>query len=302
MADQTVLSPLQGLSQQLAETVESVGTGVVRVDDGSRLTASGLIWEDGVILTTSHGVEQDDDLAVELHDGRELTATLIGRDEDTDIALLRVKASGLSVLPRASTDEAKVGHLVLALGRPGNGGLQATIGIISAKIETQSAGQNEHVLHTDAVLYPGFSGGALADTQGRVVGLLNRGFGRGNGVALGIPLLENVTNALLTKGSVTRGFLGVSAHSAVLTESVRQALGNNQERGLLLVAIGENSAAEKGGLIIGDVLLAVNGTPVEDPLQLRRHLRSHAAGESVTLRLLRGGALQEISVILGSEA
>jgi len=302
MADTVDFSLLQGLSQQLASVVESAAPGVVRVDDGSRLTASGLIWEsDGVILTTSHGVEQDEEIAIELHDGTTLDATLAGRDDDTDLAVLRVRATGLPAVRRAPADEVKVGHLMLAIGRPGDAGLQATIGIVSARLESQSGGHAEHVLHTDAILYPGFSGGALVDTEGRVAGLLNRGFGRGIGVALGVPILEHVAGALLAQGRVRRGYLGISTQAVLLPDGLRRTLNLAQERGLLIAGVGNGTPAEAGGLLLGDTLLALDGAPVEDAVELRRRLRAHPAGQSVTLRLLRGGALLDLTVTLGSE-
>src|SRR4051812_173286 len=142
---------LQGLSQELAGVVERLGPSVVRVDDGSRLTASGIIWTaDGVIVTSSHGVERDEELAVELADGSRHAATLAGRDPDVDLAVLRVAASGLRAVERAGPGAVQVGQLVLALGRPGDGGLQATLGLVSARLETERAGQVGYILQTDA--------------------------------------------------------------------------------------------------------------------------------------------------------
>src|SRR3954451_21531499 len=133
MAQKASTGLLASLSSELAGVVERVGPSVVRVEDGSRLTATGLIWSsDGVIVTTSHGVERDEGLAIETGDGQRHAATLVGRDPDTDLAVLRVSATGLPAVEGAPIDEVQVGHLVLALGRPGSSGLQATVGIISA--------------------------------------------------------------------------------------------------------------------------------------------------------------------------
>jgi serine protease DegQ len=143
---------LASLSSELAGVVERVGPSVVRVDDGSRLTATGIIGSaDGVIFTTAHGVERDENLAIELTDGARHAATLVGRDPDTDLAVLRVQATNLPEIWSAGPDEVKVGHLVLALGRPGTSGLQATIGIISARHDTERNGQLGYILHTDAI-------------------------------------------------------------------------------------------------------------------------------------------------------
>ena len=144
---------------------------------------------DGVVLTTSHGVERDNDLAVEMADGTQLAATLVGRDPETDLAALRVQTGGIVPVTRADPEAVWVGRLVLALDHPGESGLSATLGIINAR---QDAGRPEYVLHTDATLYPGFSGGPLANVSGEVVGLSNLGLGCGMGFALGGTALDDV--------------------------------------------------------------------------------------------------------------
>jgi S1-C subfamily serine protease len=272
------------------------------VDDGSRLTATGVVWSaDGVILTTSHGVERDEEVSVETADGTRLPASVAGRDPDADLAVLRVSASGLPALGRAGTDEAQVGHLVLALGRPGDFGLQATFGIISARIEVQTEGRPEHLLSTDANLYPGFSGGPLVDVSGRLVGLINLNYGRGQGVALGVPILEHVVPTLLAQGTVARGYLGVSTQAVPLPEALRSTLGLTQPRGLLVVQVQAGGPAEASGLILGDLLLGLDGQPVEDVDALRRLLRSLSAGQGVSLDIARAGQRQSLAVTLGKQ-
>jgi S1-C subfamily serine protease len=294
---------LANLSTELADVVERVAPAVVRVDDGSRLTATGTLWSaEGIVVTTSHGVERDESLSIELGDGKVLPAAIIGRDPDTDLAALKVNATGLPFVPQAESPEVRVGNLALALARPGHGGLQATLGIISARLESQSHGQEEYILHTDAVLYPGFSGGPLVNVNGKVVGILNLMFGRGKGVALGTPITNHIIQALLAHGRVQRGYLGVRTQQVMLPEGLRKSLSLSQETGLLLVQVDPGSPAEKGGLLLGDVLLAFNDVDVSDVDSLRRQLRLHSAGDTVKIRLLRGGALHTQDVSLGSEA
>lgn len=301
MANETVTT-LQNLSAELAAVVQRVGPSVVRVDDNSRLTATGVVWSaDGLILTTSHGVETDENVMVELPSGTRLPAAIVGRDDESDLALLRVSASGLPAIVPAADADAQVGHLVLALGRPGTSGLQATLGIISARLETQTNGQPEYLLNTDANFYPGFSGGPLVNVAGQVVGLANLSFGRGQGVALGVPILQSVVQTLLTQGTVSRGYLGVSTQSVPLPETLRTALGLTQEHGLLIVQVGPGSPAESGGLLLGDIILGLNGQTVEDADTLRRRLRAMQSGQSVTLLLARGGQKQDLTVTLGAQ-
>jgi S1-C subfamily serine protease len=292
---------LASLSSELAGVVERVAPSVVRVEDGSRLTATGIVWSaDGVIVTTSHGVERDEDLAIETADGTRHSATLVGRDPGTDLAALRVKATGLPAIPRADPADVKVGHLVLAVGRPGSAGLQATIGIVSARLETERGGQVGYILHTDAVLYPGFSGGPLVDTGGRAVGLNNLMYGRGKGVAIGNPVVAHVADALLAHGRVRRGYLGVRTQLVTLPESLRQSLGLTQERALLVVQAEAGSPAEQGGLLLGDTLLGVNEETIQDADELRQLLRSLEPGQAVTVRVVRGGERRDLTVTLGN--
>lgn len=302
MTQETNMGVLQILSSELAGVVAQVGPSVIRVDDGSRLTATGIVWSaDGVILTTSHGVERDEELVVELDNGTRLAAQIVGRDPEADLAVLRVTAQELPAIARAGTDDAQVGHLVLALGRPGGAGLQATLGIVSARIKAQTDGRPEYLLNTDANLYPGFSGGPLVDMAGRLVGLANLTFGRGQAVALGVPILEHVVQTLLTQGTVSRGYLGVSSQAVSLPETLRSALGLTQERALLIVQVQTGGPAEQGGLLLGDILLGLGEQAVEDVDTLRRRLRSTPAGQTVALSVARGGQRQSLNVTLGAQ-
>ena len=287
------------LSSALAGVVETVGPSVVRVDDGTRLTATGVVWSgDGVIVTTSHGVERDEDLAVETGEGKRYPAELVGRDPDTDLAVLRVKNGSLKPVQRAAAEDVKIGQIVLALGRPGNSGLQATIGIIGARLESQTGGQAGYILNTDAVLYPGFSGGPLVDVSGGVVGLNNLMFGRGRGVAIGTPVVATVAGALLSHGKVSRGYLGVRTQSVAIPGSLKL----KQQYGALIIGVESGSPAENGGLMLGDVILGIDERAVDGVDDLRMILRGLPAGQSAKLPILRGGTTTELQVTLGSEA
>ena len=294
---------LQQFSSELAGIVAQVADSIVRVDDGSRLTATGLIWSaDGLIVTTSHGVERDENITVELADGSVHAATIIGRDNDADVALLRVNAQGLPAVQPGGDEEARVGSLVLVLARPGQSGLQATLGVISGRQDSQKEGKDEYILHTDATLYPGFSGGALVAMSGRVVGMANLLFGRGKGIAVGTPIVANVAHALLTTGKAQRGYLGVSTQQVAISANLKTSLNLAQEAGLLAVQVEPGSGAEKGGLFLGDTLLAINGQVVTDVDTLRQHLRPLQAGQTIDLQILRGGQLHDVQVTLGSRS
>lgn len=291
---------LSALSSQLADVVEATARSTVRVDDGSRLTATGIVWSgEGLILSTSHGIERDENIWVEMHDGQRLPAALAGRDEDTDLALLRVAGAGLVPIERAPNEESRIGSLALALGRPGEAGLQAALGIITARQESEREGRDEWILHTDARVLPGFSGGPLVSASGGLLGLLNRGFGRG-GVALGLPILEGAVALMLGRGATRRGYLGIGTQAIALPASLRQSAPGHPEHALLIASVQAGSAAESSGLLPGDILLAVDGAPTPDAEELRLRLRARSEGDVVALQVLRGGEPREVRATLGA--
>src|SRR2546423_144975 len=292
-------SLLQTLSKDLSFAVEKAGVSLVRVDDQTRLTATGTIWSsDGIIVATSHGVEQDEGITVELHSGAIANATVLGRDPETDIAVLKVDRTDLSPIQKIEKP-ASIGSFVLAIGRPGNSGLQATFGIISSTQQTRSGGENGRVYHTDAILYPGFSGGALINAEGNFVGLLNLGWGRGRGVAIGPTIVQEVVDAITEHGRVQRGYLGVATQPVAITSSLRTSLKRENEAGLLIVSVEENSPAEKAGLLIGDTILAVNGSAAGEPQDLRSALRSLRPGQKIAVEVVHGGKATTVEAELG---
>ena len=291
---------LSQLSNALAATVEQASPAVVRVHGRSRLPASGVVWDaDGVIVTTHHGLEQDTDITVGLPSGEVLPAVLAGRDPGTDIAALRVETGGLKPATWGQADELKVGHLVLALGRPGSG-IQSTMGIVSVlrqEWRTPTGGTLDHYLQTDLTMYPGFSGGPLVDVSGRALGVNTSAFSRGAGLTITTPTLEKVMAMLLTHGKVQRGYLGVGAQPTRLPGNLIEQLG--QETGLLLTSVEPESPAATSGLFLGDTLISLAQQPVRHLDDLFALLTGERIGTSVPMRILRGGQLHELSVTVG---
>ena len=209
------------------------------------MPASGIVWSsDGTIVTAHHVIERDDSIEVGLPDGGTAPATLAGRDPTTDIAVLRASAAGLAEPRWRGADSLRVGNIVLALGRPGKNVL-ATMGIVSALGEswrTPAGGRLDRYLQTDVVMYPGFSGGPLVDSQGSVVGLNTSALSRGAALAVPFGTLGRVVEALLSRGRIRHGYLGVGAQPARLPNSLAKELG--QETGLLLVSVEAGSPAE----------------------------------------------------------
>lgn len=289
---------LSTLSTQMADAVESVGPALVTVNGRSRQSASGVVYAKGVVLTADHVLEREEDLTVVTHDGRTLSAQFAGRDPSSDLAILKV--NDLNVEPATQAPPARVGQMILAVGRPTDSGPMASLGIVSAvggPLRTGRGGMLERYIRTDATPYPGFSGGPLIDTSGAVVGITTTGLV--GGVALAIPaeIAWSIADALQKHGSIKRGFLGISSQPVQLPEGQRG--GKDQDRGLLIVRVDADSPAGKGGLLLGDVVVALDGQSVKDTDDLQALLTGDRVGRAVPVEVIRGGSLQTVNVTVG---
>ena len=288
---------LPEFSEALADAVSEAAGSLVRVEGRDRLPATGIVWDaEGLILTAHHVLERDENINVGFQDGETVAAELLGRDPATDLALLRTPKRDASVPSWAEPEGLRVGHLALALGRPG-ANVRATLGIVSALGDawrTPAGGPVDTYLQTDTVMYPGFSGGPLVDAQGRFVGLNSSALVRGVSITVPTPTLKRVTHDLLEHGSVRRAYLGVGTQPARLPEIVAKELG--QETGLLLVSVEPGSAAEQGGLFLGDTLVPLGENPVRNVDDLFNNLGGDRIGKPLAVRILRGGQLVELTV------
>ncbi len=294
---------LESLSDALAGAVEAAGPHIVRVEGRRRLPASGVVFAaDGVIVTAHHVLEQDENIGIGLADGRTVTATVIGRDPTTDVALLRAQVSGLPVATWVSADTLHVGHLALAMGRPGQS-VMATLGIVSALKKdwrTPAGGQLDYYLQTDALMYPGFSGGPLVSADGKFLGINTSAMLRGVTLTVPAGTLRRVADALLAHGRVRRGYLGVTAQTVRLPAALAEQAG--QQTGLLLGAVEPNSPAELGGLFMGDTIIGLDGQPVRELDDLLALLTGERVRQAVPVRIVRGGQISEVRVVIGEQA
>lgn len=291
---------LMGVSDELAALVQQSSPAVVRVEGRRRTNATGIVWSaDGIIVTANHVVRRDDNITIGLDNGDSIPATVVGRDESTDVALLKVERAGFEPLPLAPESAMSVGHIVLALGRPGKT-VQATLGIVSAlggNWRTGMVGEIDHYLQTDVVMYPGFSGGPLVGAGGYLLGLNTSGFG--SGVSLTIPhsTLTRVATSLQAHGKVRRGYLGVSTQRARLPEDIQAEL--SQRAGLLIVSVETGSPAADAGLTLGDTIVAVSNKSIQTHDDLLAALTGDVVGQKEMILILRGGQLHEIAVKIG---
>ncbi|HUF39080.1 MAG TPA: trypsin-like peptidase domain-containing protein [Anaerolineales bacterium] len=298
------------LSNGFADAVESAGPGVALVNGRRRFPASGLVISPGQVLTADHVVEREEDITVRLADGRELAASIAGRDPGSDLALLKLETeAGESIRPGEA--QARVGELVLALGRPSPAGVQASLGVVSAvrgavrvhggrRRRWKWSMTNELFIHTDAIPYPGFSGGPLINSAGEVLGLNTSGLAHGMSLAIPIARALELAVMLAEHGSVRRGYLGIRSQNTPLDEKQQAALGREQEAGLLIVWVEEGSPAGQAGLIVGDILVGLDGEPVDDHGSLQDGLSGDLVDRAVQVDLLRGGTLTAAAVKIGA--
>jgi len=288
------------LSESLASAVESVGPSVVRIEGGRGIPSSGIAWAADLALTVSHAVEREEGLVIGTEDGRTTEASLVGRDPATDVAVLRAKESILAPAKFSGGEGLKVGHLVLGIARPGRTA-RATLGVASAigpEWRTAAGGKLDRYLQVDVGRYPGFSGGAIADTSGSVLGMSSAALTRIGILAVPAATLRRVVEAIAAHGQVRRGFLGVGVFPVRLTSELARQAG--QPTGVLVTSIQPGSAADTAGVSLGDVLVALDGKPVTDPGDLVALLDEDRVGAEATLRLARGGKFQDLRITVGT--
>ena len=292
---------LTAMSDAMAEAVEKAGAATVMVNARRRFPASGIAYAADLILTADHVVERDENIKVTLPDGTELSAQLVGRDPGNDLALLRLEKEG-AVPAELAAGGARVGQLSLALGRPTSEGLQASLGIVSAlggPARTRRGGLLERYLRTDAIPYPGFSGGPLVDSSGKVLGINTSGLGMGASLAIPGEQAWRIAASLAEHGSVKRGFLGIRSQAVDIPAEAQQALGRDQAHGLLVVGVEDGSPAGAGGLIVGDILVGINGQAVLDHDELFAQLTGEVVGRGTPVEVLRGGQPVTLEVTVG---
>jgi serine protease Do len=280
-----------GQAQPRPEREQSLGSGVI-------------LTPDGTILTNNHVIDGATDIKVQLSDKREFQAKLVGTDPKTDVAVLKINASGLPTLPLGDSTTLHVGDLVFAIGDPFGIGETATMGIVSATGRGGLGIENyEDFIQTDASINPGNSGGAMIDLHGNLVGIntaiLTGGGGGNQGVGFAIPisLAKNVMDQIMTHGKVVRGYLGVYIQD--VTPEMARAFGLEQAGGALVGDVSPNTPAARAGLKKGDVILKVNGEPVESRNQLTLRVSQTPPGTPVNLTVWRDGKAQEMKITLG---
>lgn len=281
-------------SNTLAEKVAQAARFLVAVNGGHRLASSGIAWGNGVIVTADHTVRRDEDLTVTLPNQQTVPARLIGRDPGSDLAVLHTETDGLAAPEYSDPASLQVGQMVLAVGRRGENGPSASFGVISAlggPWRTWRNGQLERFVRADLNLYPGSSGSALVDMQGRVIGMNTAGLTRNWSVTIPRSTIDYTVTALQTHGQVSRGFLGVGLHPVQLPD---------ERTGLIVLSVEPGGPAASSGLLVGDILLALAGQSLGDTDDVQAQLGPERVGKEIPATISRGGSVLEIALMVGS--
>jgi len=289
-------SVLLDLSNSFASAVERAGRSIVTVNEGGRAGVSGTVWREGLVVTAEHTIRAQQELTIELPTGESSSATVIGGDPSTDIALFRLQGTSPASAELADATQLRVGHFVMAVGRRPQQGVMASHGIISALSgawRTWRGGRIDQSLRLDLVPFTGFSGGPLIDVQGKVIGINTSGPQRS---VLTIPAatVNRVVDQLLTKGRVARGFLGIALQPVRLANAPGSS--GSPARGLVVVMIEPGGPADKGGLTIGDIVLALGDKSLTDTADLEEALDPEQVGKTLKIRVLRGGQVKDLTV------
>jgi S1-C subfamily serine protease len=293
---------LLGLSNDLADAVETAGKSIVAVHARRHVAASGVVWRPGVIVATDHTIEREDGIKLTLPDGSTTGATLAARDPGTDLAVLKFEGGALAPARVGDAGDLRIGHIVLAVARPGDHGLSASWGAVSAlggSWRTWSGGQVDRLIRPDLTLYPGFSGGPLVDARGQVVGINTSGLSRNITLTIPASTVNRVVEQLLTRGRISRGYLGVAMQPVKLPDSVVGAQGLSDNRGLIVVSVENGGPAEKAGILVGDVLLTLSGQAISDTDSVQRMLDPEQIGKPIAARVLRGGVPTDVTLTVG---
>jgi S1-C subfamily serine protease len=293
---------LLALSNNLADTVEQVGGAVVAVNAGTRISPSGIHWRNGIIVTSDESLQRYDEITVTLSNGNSVPVTLIGHDSSTDVAVFKIENADIPVANIGDAKTLKVGHLVLGLGRSSEGDIRAAIGavsVVSGAWRSMSGGNIDQFIRPDIRLYPGFAGGPLIDAAGSVVGMNTSGR-RGTALTIPASTVNRVVDQLLAKGHIARGYLGLGMQPVRLPKNLKTSLNLTSAAGVIVVNVEPNGPADNAGVLIGDVLVTLDGTLVNDTGDVLALLNSgDRVGKTIKVQLIRAGALVELAIFIG---
>lgn len=296
------MSELIELSNALARATDRTAASTVAVHTERRGSSSGVVWRTGIIATAEHALGRDEEIHLTLPDGRIVAATLKGRDPSTDVSVLQCSEASAAVAEFGDVASLKPGHLTVLVGRTRASGPVAALGVVSlvaAERRTWTGGSLAPYIRLDVGLQPTAVGGAVIDAYGRVIGLATPRFGRFGAVAVPAPTVSTVVETLLREGHIPRAYLGIGLQPVRLPDALRQLLERREQTAAIVLEVEPNGPANKAGIVIGDILVSLDGHPITRLEDVQSQLRADAIGKPLAAKLIRGGAIQEARIVVG---
>jgi S1-C subfamily serine protease len=293
------------LSNALARETDRAAASVVAIHTEPRGSSSGVVWSAGIIVTAEHALRRDEEIQVTLPDGRIVPATLAGRDASTDLAVLKCAEAATPVGEIGDVSTIKPGSLTLVVGRTRASGPVAALGVVSmvaSERRTWIGAPLSPYVRLDVGLQPTAVGGAVIDAYGRTIGIATPRFARFGAIAVPASTVNRVVDALLRTGHIPHAYLGVGLHPIRLPEALRQSLQRNEKTAAIVVEVEPESPAHKAGIMIGDLLISFGAHPITRVEDVHAQLASEVIGKSTVVKLVRGGAAQQTTIVVGERA
>jgi len=293
------------LSNALAAATERAAIHVVAVHTGPRGSSSGVIWRAGIIVTADHALRSDEEIKITLQDQSVVSATLVGRDATTDLAVLKCAEAASPVPAFGDAAELAAGHLTLVVGRTRASGPVAALGAVSLAVaeRRQWGGATlSPYIRLDVGLQPTAIGGAVVDARGNVVGIATPKFARFGAIAIPAATVNRVADVLLSKGRIPRGYLGVGLQPIRLPAELTQSTHRKGKTATIVLDVAPDGPAHKADLLIGDLLLSLDGHEVLHPGDVHSTLGPDSIGKTFVAQLLRGGELREVRISVTERA
>jgi S1-C subfamily serine protease len=287
------------LSNALAAATERAAAHTVAVHTGSRGSSSGVNWRAGIIVTADHALRSDEEIRITLADQRVVSASLVGRDATTDLAVLKCAEATSPVTAFGDASALAAGHLTLVVGRTRASGPVAALGAVSLAVAERKHWGGTTLspyVRLDVGLQPTAIGGAVVDARGSVVGIATPKFARFGTIALPAATVNRVIDVLLSKGHIPRGYLGVGLQPVRLPADFSQRTQRKGKTATIVLDVAPDGPAHKAGILIGDLLLSLDGYEVLHPGDVHSILSSESVGKTFAAQLLRGGELRDVSL------
>ncbi|HEY6945086.1 MAG TPA: trypsin-like peptidase domain-containing protein [Candidatus Acidoferrum sp.] len=293
---------LIALSNALAQATERAAASTVAVHTEARGSSSGVIWRNGVIVTAEHALRRDEDIQLTLPDGRVAAATLAGRDPSTDLAVLRCAEASSALTETGDVSAVKPGSLALVVGRTRASGPVAAVGAVSLVVAERRVWTSAALapyIRLDLGLQPTAVGGAAVNAHGRIIGIATPRFARFGAIAVPAPTVNRIVDTLLQKGRIPRGYLGVGLQPVRLPDALRRTLKRDDKTAAIVLEVEPEGPAHKAGIVIGDIFVTLAGHPVTRLEDVHGQLGAESIGKSLAIQFVRGGAIQEASIVVG---